>query len=137
MIQNFKQSATEALPVVCIVDFGETEKCTFALPLGGRLLFDPMACDSKVAISIACLPSIASNVYRPANCITLYTTKSDTIQYKSILQLTLSVFLSLVRWFLNIRIISARVAFLPGILTPLVAREATSIISLNLGCSSA
>ena len=33
--------------------------------------------------------------------------------------------------------ISARVAFRPGILTPFVARDATSIISLNFGCSSA
>jgi hypothetical protein len=33
--------------------------------------------------------------------------------------------------------ISARVAFHPGIFTPFIARDATSIISLNFGCSSA
>ena len=50
---------------------------------------------------------------------------------------TFNFTLSFVKWSLNVQIISARVAFRPGILTPFVARDATSIISLNFGCSSA
>ena len=79
-IQNFKQSTAKALPVVCIVDFGETEECTFALPLRRHLLFDPVACDSKVAVSITSLPSIASDIYCPADSITLRRTRLDKVQ---------------------------------------------------------
>jgi hypothetical protein len=53
------------------------------------------------------------------------------------MQRTFKFFLSVVRWSLNMRMISARVALRPGILTPFVAREAMSIISLNFGCSNA
>lgn len=50
---------------------------------------------------------------------------------------TLSCTLNFVRCVLKIFLISARVAFRVGILTPLVARDAMSTISLNFGCSRA
>lgn len=71
-IKNLKQSTTEALPVVCIIDFGKTKECTFALPLWGYRLFNPMTCDRKVTISITSLPRITCNIYCPANSLTLH-----------------------------------------------------------------
>ena len=55
---------------------------------------------------------------------------------KSKLELILRRWRSPIRFSLKRRIISVRVAFLPGIFTPSVAREAISIISWNLGCWS-
>jgi hypothetical protein len=137
-VQDFEQSTTQALSVVCIVDFGEPEESTFTFPSRECLFFYPMACDSKIAISVTGLPRITSNIDRPEDSVTLHiTTRSDNGQHVNGLKRAFRVFLRLVRWFLNILVISARVAFLPGILTPLVARAAISIISLNFGCSSA
>ena len=60
------------LSIVGIIDFGETKKSIFALPLHGCFLFDPVACDRKIAIGITSLPCIECNIYCTTNSITLY-----------------------------------------------------------------
>ena len=82
-IKNFEQGTAEALPVVRIVDFRETEEGTFALPLCRCLLFNPMACNSEVTISITCLPCIACNIYCSANSLALYMLSLDEIKNRS------------------------------------------------------
>ena len=115
-VQDFEQSTTQALSVMCIVDFGEPEECAFTFPLRGCLFFYPMACDSKIAISVTGLPRITSNIDRPDDSITLHiTTRSDNGQHVNEMKHAFRVFLRPVRWFLNILIISVRVTFLPGI----------------------
>jgi hypothetical protein len=56
---------------------------------------------------------------------------------KGLMICTFSFAFNQVKWFLNMCMISACVALQPGILTPHVAQEATSIISLNFGYSRA
>jgi hypothetical protein len=61
--------------------------------------------------------------------------KSDEKRtYRTIIQHTLSWAFKPQRWSLNMRMIFARVAFWPGIVMYFVARDATLIISWNLGC---
>ena len=54
-----------------IVEFGEPEKCTFALPLHGIIFLNPMTCNGKITISVAGLPYIAGDIDGPTNSVTL------------------------------------------------------------------
>ena len=65
------------LSIVYVVDFSETEECTVAFTLSENLPFDPVACNSKVPISITSMPYIASNIYHPTDSITLCRTNTN------------------------------------------------------------
>ena len=127
---------TQTYTIVGIVKTCEAEKSSLGLPLCWRCLLDPMPSNRKVAVSVAGLPCIACQIDLASDRWTL----GKKLEYQTTISryvLTFNFAFSLVRWSLNVRLISARVAFRPGILTPFVARAAISIISLNFGCSRA
>lgn len=115
-----------------VIDLCESEKRTFTFPHRRGTLLNPVAGNRKVSISVAGLPRVASYIDGATDSVALQKQLTEAA-VKALRIRTFNVFLSVVRWDLNMRTISARVAFRPGILTPLVARDATSIISLNLG----
>lgn len=136
LFNDLEEGLTQSLTIVHIVKSREAEKATLDLPLCGHWLLNPMASYHKVAIGIASLPCVTCHINFTNDCWTLDKEWEHETKCQRHL-LTLSRTFNIVRWFLNICVISDHVPFQPRIVTPFVARAARLIISLNLGCSSA
>jgi hypothetical protein len=57
-IEDLEESLTKPLAAVRIIDTREAEQGTLELPLCRCSFLNPMPCDSKIAIGIACLPGV-------------------------------------------------------------------------------
>jgi hypothetical protein len=55
---NLEERLAKPFAIVCVIESREANESTLELPFSGYF-FDPVRCDRKIAISIACLPSIA------------------------------------------------------------------------------
>ena len=70
-VQYFEQGATEAFPVMSIVEFGEPEERTFTLPSCGFVFLNPMACNGKITVGVTSLPCVAGDIDGPTNSVAL------------------------------------------------------------------
>jgi hypothetical protein len=139
-LDDFEEGMTQPYAIVCIAEMCEAKKSGLDLPLRWRCFLDPMASNRKVSIGVAGLPCVTCQTDFTSDGWTLEEIRilSDYLRYYGIQYvLTFSFAFSLVRWSLNVRLISAWVAFRPGTVIPFVERAARSIMYLNFTCSRA
>jgi len=73
-VKDLEQGSPKPLAIVCVIEFRESEQCTFQLPDSWAVLLNPMARNSKVSIRVACLPSVTSHIDNTTHSITLVNT---------------------------------------------------------------
>lgn len=133
---DLEKCASEPHTIMSGVHPCETQQRAVSLKHSRWHLFYPMACNREIRVLISGLPCITCETYK-AGVVTLeyWLTKNETIQWWVVLTVIFN--LKLWRFFLNSSMMCLRVTLRPGILTPFVARAATSIIFLNDGWSKA
>lgn len=66
-VADLVKDLSEMTSVMSTVHLHETEQCMLQVPLSRGTFLNPVPCDSKIRVSIICLPSITCQADLPAN----------------------------------------------------------------------